>query len=44
MSEIILDANQSLVIAIIAYFLGRMLVNRIGVLDRFRRSTLGAVR
>lgn len=36
MTEIILDANQTLVVAIIAYFLGRMLVNRIGVLDRFR--------
>ena len=36
MSEILLDANQTLVIAILAYFLGRMLVNRIGVLDRYR--------
>lgn len=36
MSEIILDANQTLVVAIIAYFLGRMLVTKVGVLDRFR--------
>lgn len=36
MTEIMLDANQTLVIAIIAYFLGRLLTNKIGVLDRFR--------
>jgi ESS family glutamate:Na+ symporter len=36
MSELILDANQTLVVAIIAYFLGRMLVTNIAVLDRFR--------
>jgi ESS family glutamate:Na+ symporter len=36
MSEITLDANQTLVVAIIAYFLGRMLVRKVGLLDRFR--------
>lgn len=36
MSEFTLDANQTLVVAIIAYFLGRLLTNKIGFLDRFR--------
>ena len=36
MTQIILDADQTLVIAIIAYFLGRLLTNKIGVLDRLR--------
>lgn len=36
MIEITLDTNQTLVIAVIAYFLGRLLVSKIGVLDRFR--------
>ena len=36
MTEIILDAEQTLVVAIIAYFLGRLLTNKIGLLDRLR--------
>ena len=36
MTEIILNSNQTLVIAIIAYFAGRWMTNRIGFLDRFR--------
>ena len=36
MSEILLDANQTLVVAILAYFLGRFLTGKIDVLDRFR--------
>jgi len=36
MSEILLDANQTLVVAILAYFLGRFLTGKIGVLDRYR--------
>lgn len=36
MTEFNLDANQTLVVAIIAYFLGRLLVKKIAFLDRFR--------
>jgi len=36
MSEFLLDANQTLVVAILAYFLGRFLTGKIEVLDRFR--------
>jgi ESS family glutamate:Na+ symporter len=36
MTEILLDINQTLVVAIIAYFMGRWLTSKIDFLDRFR--------
>lgn len=36
MTEIIFDANQTLVIAIITFFLGRWMTSKINFLDRFR--------
>jgi hypothetical protein len=36
MREITFDSEQTLVVAIIAYFIGRWLTRNIGVLDRFR--------
>lgn len=36
MSVIILDTTQTLIVAILAYFLGRFLTSKIEVLDRFR--------
>ena len=36
MIDVSFDANQTLVIAIVAYFTGRWLTQKIGFLDRFR--------
>ncbi len=36
MKEILLDGNQTLVVAIIAYFIGRLLTSKINFLDKYR--------